>query len=53
MAALLNMGQSGQLTRYDAIVFVHTGGLPLLFNYDSVIAALNNNEGEMKRYVSK
>ncbi|MDF9841283.1 L-cysteate sulfo-lyase [Paenibacillus sp. PastF-1] len=37
MAALLHLGRSGQLTSYDAVVFVHTGGLPLLFHYDSVI----------------
>ncbi|MNN72595.1 D-cysteine desulfhydrase [compost metagenome] len=53
MAALLHMGQSGQLAKYDAVVFVHTGGLPLLFQYDSAIASYTTNEGEMRRYVSK
>ncbi|OXM83074.1 1-aminocyclopropane-1-carboxylate deaminase/D-cysteine desulfhydrase [Paenibacillus rigui] len=37
MAALIHMGQSGQLSKYDGVIFVHTGGFPLLFNYDSAI----------------
>ncbi|WP_082451844.1 D-cysteine desulfhydrase family protein [Paenibacillus ihuae] len=41
MAALLHMGQTGQLTQYDAAVFVHTGGFPLLFQYDSAITSYN------------
>ncbi|MDP4096366.1 D-cysteine desulfhydrase family protein [Paenibacillus sp. P96] len=42
MAALLQMGHSGQLDKYAAVVFVHTGGLPLLFHYDSAITSFNN-----------
>ncbi|XOK62197.1 1-aminocyclopropane-1-carboxylate deaminase/D-cysteine desulfhydrase [Paenibacillus elgii] len=41
MAALLQRGESGHLTKYDAVVFIHTGGLPLLFHYDSAITSLN------------
>ncbi|WP_233277838.1 1-aminocyclopropane-1-carboxylate deaminase/D-cysteine desulfhydrase [Paenibacillus durus] len=37
MAALVHMGQNGQLSRYDAVIFIHTGGLPLLFNYDYAV----------------
>ncbi|AJY75473.1 D-cysteine desulfhydrase family protein [Paenibacillus beijingensis] len=37
MAGLIHMGQHGQLSKYDAVVFIHTGGFPLLFNYDSAI----------------
>ncbi|QWU13785.1 D-cysteine desulfhydrase [Paenibacillus sophorae] len=37
MAALIHMGQTGQLSAYDAVVFLHTGGFPLLFNYGSAI----------------
>ncbi|KRE36531.1 1-aminocyclopropane-1-carboxylate deaminase/D-cysteine desulfhydrase [Paenibacillus sp. Soil724D2] len=35
MAALINKGRSGELSDYDAVVFMHTGGLPLLFHYGS------------------
>ena len=41
MAALLDMGPSGQLSKYDAVVFLHTGGLPLLFQYDSALVSFN------------
>ncbi|NGM84134.1 D-cysteine desulfhydrase family protein [Paenibacillus sp. 7124] len=37
MAALIHMGQHGQLSKYDAVIFIHTGGFPLLFNYDYAI----------------
>ncbi|AIQ12914.1 1-aminocyclopropane-1-carboxylate deaminase/D-cysteine desulfhydrase [Paenibacillus durus] len=37
MAALVHMGQHGQLSKYDAVIFIHTGGFPLLFNYDYAI----------------
>ncbi|GFZ98531.1 1-aminocyclopropane-1-carboxylate deaminase [Paenibacillus marchantiophytorum] len=33
MAALLHLGRTGELDEYDAVVFLHTGGLPLLFHY--------------------
>ncbi|MEW9702202.1 1-aminocyclopropane-1-carboxylate deaminase/D-cysteine desulfhydrase [Paenibacillus sp. SI8] len=33
MAALIAKGRAGELSGYDAVVFVHTGGLPLLFHY--------------------
>lgn len=44
MAALLQMGRSGQLTPYDAVVFVHTGGLPLLFHHDASITSFNKTK---------
>ncbi len=31
MAALVDLARAGQLRDYDTIVFLHTGGLPLLF----------------------
>ncbi|NEW09763.1 pyridoxal-phosphate dependent enzyme [Paenibacillus sp. SYP-B3998] len=33
MAALIDKGRAGELRSYDAVVFMHTGGLPLLFHY--------------------
>jgi len=33
MAALMDDVESGRLTKHDTVVFLHTGGFPLLFSY--------------------
>ncbi|MEK8127802.1 D-cysteine desulfhydrase family protein [Paenibacillus filicis] len=40
MAGLLSLGRAGELQAYEAVVFLHTGGLPLLFHYGTDLYGL-------------
>ena len=42
-AAILVDIKNGSLTKNDTVVFIHTGGLPLLFSDASILQTINDN----------